>query len=80
MNGCWSSSRARPSGRSADGLDRRRRHADPGAAVFRHAEEAIAYAERAGIPYDVEIPHARKIKPKAYADNFSYGRMENWTH
>jgi hypothetical protein len=22
----------------------------------------------------------RRVRPKAYADNFRYGRMENWTH
>ena len=48
--------------------------------TFETREEAIAYADRAGLTYEVEIPHARKIKPKAYADNFRYGRMENWTH
>jgi len=48
--------------------------------TFETREEAVAYADRAGLSYEVEIPHARKIKPKAYADNFRYGRLENWTH
>jgi hypothetical protein len=51
--------------------------------VFLHfptKEEAIAYAERNGIPYDLEIPRERRLKIKAYADNFSYRRNENWTH
>jgi len=48
--------------------------------TFDTREEAIAYAERAGIQYDVELPQVRRIKPKAYADNFKYGRLENWTH
>ena len=47
---------------------------------FPTREEAIAYAEREGIPYDLELPHAREIKPRAYADNFRFGRIENWTH
>ena len=47
---------------------------------FDTKEEAIDYAERAGLEYDVELPQARRIKPKAYADNFKYGRIENWTH
>jgi hypothetical protein len=47
---------------------------------FPTREEAIAYAERQGIAYDVEIPQARRIHPKAYADNFRYGRQQNWTH
>jgi hypothetical protein len=47
---------------------------------FDTREEAIAYAERAGIQYEVELPQPRRIKPKAYADNFKWGRVENWTH
>ena len=37
---------------------------------FDTEEEAIAYCEKHGIPYEVENPHNRRIKPKAYADNF----------
>ncbi len=48
--------------------------------TFETREEAVAYAERAGIEYEVELPAVRRIKPKAYADNFKYGRVENWTH
>jgi hypothetical protein len=47
---------------------------------FPTKEDAIAYAEREGIPYEVEIPHARVMRVKAYADNFKFGRPENWTH
>ena len=48
---------------------------------FDTREEAIAFAEKNGIPYEVEIPPRKPgIKPKAYADNFRYGRTENWTH
>jgi hypothetical protein len=47
---------------------------------FPTREEAIAYAERNGIQYDIEIPRERRLKVKAYADNFSYKRHENWTH
>jgi hypothetical protein len=47
---------------------------------FETKDEAVAYAERHGIPYDLELPQPRKIKPKAYADNFKFGRLENWTH
>jgi hypothetical protein len=47
---------------------------------FETREEAVAFAERAGLTYEVELPHVRRIKPKAYADNFRYGRIENWTH
>ena len=47
---------------------------------FPTREEAVAYADREGIAYAVEIEQQRRIRPKAYADNFRYGRMENWTH
>jgi hypothetical protein len=47
---------------------------------FLTKEEAIAYAERNGIAYDLEIPRERRVRIKAYADNFSYRRTENWTH
>lgn len=47
---------------------------------FASAEDACAYAEGAGLVAEVEIPHERKIKPKAYADNFKFGRTDNWTH
>ena len=47
---------------------------------FDSKAEAVAYAERMGIPYDVETPMIRQIKPKAYADNFRSGRLQNWTH
>ena len=48
--------------------------------TFDTREEAIAYADRLGILYDVELPSVRHIKPKAYADNFKFGRTDNWTH
>ncbi len=47
---------------------------------FATQEEAVAYAEKNGIPYDLERPLRREVKPKAYADNFRFGRIENWTH
>ncbi len=48
---------------------------------FDSSEDAVAYADKHGITYDLEVPPAqRPIKPKAYADNFRYGRSENWTH
>ena len=48
--------------------------------TFDTKEEAIAYAEHNAIPYDVEIPRERRVRIRAYADNFSYKRRENWTH
>jgi hypothetical protein len=48
--------------------------------VFASREEAVAYAEREGVDYVVELPHRRVVRPKAYSDNFRAGRAENWTH
>jgi hypothetical protein len=47
---------------------------------FDTREEAIAFAESNGLLYELELPHERRIKPKAYADNFKFTRWENWTH
>lgn len=47
---------------------------------FETREEAMAYAEREGIAYEVALPQERRFRPKAYADNFRFGRIENWTH
>jgi hypothetical protein len=47
---------------------------------FDTREEAIAYCERHGIPYQVfesKEPARRRI---AYADNFAYSRRDAWTH
>jgi hypothetical protein len=43
-------------------------------------EEAIAYATRHGIAFRVEEPHASKVRPKSYAENFKFGRSDRWTH
>ncbi|MBT3812515.1 MAG: ETC complex I subunit [Gammaproteobacteria bacterium] len=43
---------------------------------FQSKEEAIAYAERNGIPYDVREPKKRQQRPKAYADNFRFDRIK----
>ena len=48
--------------------------------TFGSQADAEAYAQKNGIGYDVELPQARRIKPKAYADNFHWSRAENWTH
>lgn len=47
---------------------------------FDTKEEAVAYAERQGVTYDLELQPPRVHKPKAYADNFRFDRVENWTH
>jgi hypothetical protein len=47
---------------------------------FDTREEAVAYAEREGIPYRVEEPHEAKRKTVAYSDNFKFNRAGPWTH
>ncbi|WP_421998823.1 ETC complex I subunit [Reyranella sp.] len=47
---------------------------------FDTLDEAKAHAERNGWQYTVEQPHARHIRPKAYADNFAFNRIGRWTH
>jgi hypothetical protein len=48
--------------------------------AFETKEEAVAYAERNGIPYRLVEPKPRKPSRKAYADNFRFGRRGAWTH
>ena len=48
--------------------------------IFSSRDKAVFYAEANGLPHDVEIPPARRVKLRAYADNFHYSRTENWTH
>ena len=47
---------------------------------FDSREEAVAHAKRAGYACEVELPRPHRFRPKAYADNFRFGRSENWTH
>jgi hypothetical protein len=47
---------------------------------FATKEEAVAYAEREGLPYRVYEPEPRRVTRRAYADNFKYGRIGRWTH
>jgi len=47
---------------------------------FDTQEDAIAYAQKHGIPFRVTEPKPHKRIIKAYADNFAYGRKQPWTH
>ncbi|MBV8616142.1 MAG: ETC complex I subunit [Acetobacteraceae bacterium] len=47
---------------------------------FATRDEAVGYADQHGIAYEVELPHERRVRPKAYAENFAYTRRELWTH
>ena len=47
---------------------------------FETKEEAVAYAERKGIAYEVEGEQAKARQPASYADNFRPDRRFPWTH
>ncbi|MBT4701644.1 MAG: ETC complex I subunit [Rhodospirillaceae bacterium] len=48
---------------------------------FASKDEAVAFAERYGIEFRVQVQIDRDIKPKSYADNFRPERTSgNWTH
>ena len=47
---------------------------------FHSKEEAVAYCEREGIPYQVIEPKAPAHRQIAYSDNFAFRRGEPWTH
>jgi hypothetical protein len=48
--------------------------------TFDSKEEAVAYAERHGIPFRLHEPHEAPTIIKAYADNFATNRKQPWTH
>ena len=48
--------------------------------MFDSREEAVAYAERKGIPYEVEAEHERARVTGSYSDNFRPDRRFPWTH
>ena len=47
---------------------------------FDNKEDAIAFAKKNNLSYSVTEPKKRRIKPKNYADNFSFTRKTLWTH
>jgi hypothetical protein len=47
---------------------------------FETREEAIAYAQRRGIPFEVLPDSEKKRFIRAYADNFAFQRKQPWTH
>ncbi len=48
--------------------------------AFASRDEAVAYAERHGIPYEADPEHDRRPRPMSYSDNFRTGRPVPWTH
>jgi hypothetical protein len=47
---------------------------------FDTKEEAVAYAERHGIPYQVFEAKPAARRGMSYADNFAFNRRGAWTH
>ena len=47
---------------------------------FATREEAVAYCERHGIPYQLTEPKPAARRGMSYADNFAYSRRSPWTH
>ena len=47
---------------------------------FPTQQAAIAYCEEHDIDYQLSHEHKRKMRVKAYSDNFAFGRVGSWTH
>ena len=48
--------------------------------TFDTRDEAVAFAQRHHIAFQVFEPKEAKRIVRAYADNFKFGRKSNWTH
>lgn len=48
--------------------------------TFETKEEAVAYAQKRGIPFRVFEPHEATRRRIAYSDNFAFTRSGQWTH
>ena len=48
--------------------------------VFSTKEEAVAFALREGMAFEVKEDEPKRGEKKSYADNFRWGAKENWTH
>jgi hypothetical protein len=47
---------------------------------FDTREEAIAYAMREGLAYQLIEPKKRTPQKLSYSDNFKFAKAETWTH
>ena len=47
---------------------------------FDSKDDAVAYAKRHNLMYQVEEARERPVRQRAYADNFRAGRVHRWTH
>ena len=44
--------------------------------IFDTKDEAVAYAERNALAYQIAKPNVRRVIPKSYSDNFKYQKVE----
>ena len=47
---------------------------------FDSRDDAIGYAKKHGLDYEVQPSGDRSVRTKAYSDNFRASRKGNWTH
>ena len=47
---------------------------------FATRDEAIGFCKRHGLMYSVAEARQRRVRPRAYADNFAFNRLIPWTH
>ena len=79
--GSWSTSRSKPL--AIEPLMGWTSSADTKSQVrisFATKEEAVAFATRHGIAFRLEEPQKTALRPKSYAENFKFGRIDRWTH
>jgi hypothetical protein len=48
--------------------------------TFESQEQAVAYAQKHGIAFQLFEAREPRLVLKAYADNFAYNRKQPWTH
>ena len=44
---------------------------------FASRDDAIAYAERHGLAYEIQEPRRQRVRPKSYSDNFRWDRVQS---
>jgi hypothetical protein len=47
---------------------------------FETLDEAVAYAQKNAIAFQIYEPHHAAAKAKSYSDNFRFDRKLPWTH
>ncbi|MGA0600500.1 ETC complex I subunit [Caulobacter sp. KR2-114] len=47
---------------------------------FDSREEAVQYAQKHGIPFEILPEQTHRKIVRAYADNFAFNRKQPWTH